>query len=151
MIDQSGALVADASVKLLGSDTGLTRTAQTTSAGEFTFQDLPLGKYSLTVFQAGFHTEEIKDINVEAGMIYNLQANLCVATQATSVEVSAASVAIETSSSALTSVIPTKVILDVPLNARDFTQLLKLKPGVNANGSVNGTRVNGMKANRWSG
>ncbi len=144
VVDQSGALVAAASVKLLGSDTGLTRTAQTTSAGEFTFQDLPLGKYSLTVSQAGFQTEEIKDINVEAGKIFNLQAKLSVAAQATAVEVSAATVAIETSSSALTSVIPTKVLLDVPLNGRDFTQLLKLNPGVNANGSVNGTRVNGV-------
>jgi Carboxypeptidase regulatory-like domain len=144
VVDQSGATVANASVKLTGTDTGLTRTAQTTSAGEFTFQDLPLGKYSVTITQAGFQTQEIKDINVEAGKIFNLQAKLSVASQATAVEVSANTVAIETSSSAVTSVIPTKAILDVPLNGRDFTQLLKLNPGVNANGSVNGTRINAI-------
>ncbi len=115
-----------------------------TDAGDFTFQDLPLGKYSLTVTQSGFQTEEIKDINVEAGKIFNLQAKLAVASQATAVEVSASTVSIETSSSALTSVIPTKAILDVPLNGRDFTQLLKLNPGVNAAGSVNGTRTNAI-------
>lgn len=137
VIDQTGASVADASVKLLGTDAGLTRTVQTTSAGESTFQDLPLGKYSVSITQSGFQTETVKDINVEAG-------KLSVATQATAVEVSAASVAIETSSSALTSVIPTKAILDVPLNGRDFTQLLKLNPGVNAAGSVNGSRLNAI-------
>lgn len=144
VVDQTGATVADASVKLLGVDTGLTLTVQTTNAGEFTFQDLPLGKYSVSITQSGFQTETVKDINIEAGKIFNLQAKLSVATQATAVEVSAASVAIETSSSALTSVIPTKAILDVPLNGRDFTQLLKLNPGVNAAGSVNGSRLNAI-------
>ncbi len=144
VLDQSGATVANASVKLVGTDTGLTRTVQTTNAGEFNFQDLPLGKYSLTIQQSGFRPEQINAINVEAGKIFNLQAKLSVATQAMAVEVSAASVAIETTSSALTSVIPTKAILDVPLNGRDFTQLLKLNPGTNAAGSVNGTRTNGI-------
>ena len=144
VVDPTGATIAGASVKLVGTDTGLTRTSPTTDAGDFTFQDLPLGKYSLTVTQAGFQTEEIKDINVEAGKIFNLQAKLAVASQATAVEVSASTVAIETSSSALTSVIPTKALLDIPLNGRDFTQLLKLNPGVNAAGSVNGTRTNAI-------
>ncbi len=144
VVDPSGASVVDASVKLTGTDTGLTREAKTASAGEFSFQDLPLGKYSITVTESGFQTEEIKDINVEAGKIFNLQAKLSVATQATAIEVSANAVAIETSSSTLTSVIPTKAILDVPLNGRDFTQLLKLNPGVNANGSLNGTRTNAI-------
>ena len=144
VVDPSGASVGNAAVKLTGVDTGLSRAVTTGTAGDFTFQDLPLGKYSVTVTEAGFQTEEIKDINVEAGKIFNLQAKLSVATQAMAVEVSANTVAIETSSSTLTSVIPTKVLLDVPLNGRDFTQLLKLNPGVNANGSVNGTRTNAI-------
>jgi hypothetical protein len=144
VVDQSGAPIAGADVKLNGTDTGLTRSVQSTGAGEFTFQDLPLGKYSLTVTQSGFQTQNINDIAVEAGKVFNLKATLGVATQATTVEVAASSVAIETSSSALTSVIPTKAILDIPLNGRDFTQLLKLNPGVNANGSVNGTRTNSI-------
>jgi Carboxypeptidase regulatory-like domain len=139
--DQSGSFIAGAQVKLTGTDTGLTRSAETTSAGEFTFQDLPLGKYSIAVTQAGFQSTDIKDIAVEAGKIFNLKATLGVANTATTVEVAASSVAIETSSSALTSVIPTKAILDIPLNGRDFTQLLKLNPGVNGAGSVNGTRA----------
>src|SRR5690242_17445681 len=108
VVDQSGAAIAGATVKLLGSDTGFTRTAQSTAAGEFVFQDLPLGNYSLTVSQQGFQTQQIRDINVEAGRVFNLQAKLSVAAQATTVEVAASAIAIETSSAALTSVIPTK-------------------------------------------
>ena len=144
VVDQSGAPITGALVKLTSADTGLTRSGQSGSAGEFVFQDLPLGRYSLRVTQAGFATQDIKDIAVEAGRIFNLKATLGVASQAITVEVAASSVSIETSSSALTSVIPTKAILDIPLNGRDFTQLLKLNPGVNANGSVNGTRVNSI-------
>ncbi len=142
--DQSGAVVASANVRLTGTDTGLTRTEKSSSAGEFGFQDLPLGKYSITVSQAGFQTVDVHDINVEAGKIYDFPVRLPVSSQATTVEVAANTVQIETSSSALTSVIPTKAILDIPLNGRDFTQLLKLNPGVNAAGSVNGTRTNSI-------
>ncbi len=142
--DPTGAQVAGASVKLLSTDTGLARTAQSSSAGDFTFQDLPLGKYSVSVIETGFQTLDIRDINVEAGRTFDLQAKLSVASQATSVEVAASTVAIETTSSTLTSVIPTKTISDVPLNGRDFTQLLKLNPGVNGAGSLNGTRTNSI-------
>lgn len=142
--DPSGAAVAGASVKLTDTGTGLTRTVLSSGAGDFAFQDLPLGKYSATVTEPGFQVVDIQNINVEAGRIFNLQAKLGLARQATSVNVEANTVSIETSSSALTSVIPTKTILDVPLNGRDFTQLLKLNPGVNANGSVDGTRTNSV-------
>jgi hypothetical protein len=142
--DQSGAIIAGAIVKLTGVDTGLSRSVQSSSSGQFTFQDLPLGKYSLDVSQSGFQTVGVREINVEAGKIYDIPVKMPVASQATTVEVAASAVQIDTSSSALTSVIPTKAILDVPLNGRDFTQLLKLNPGVNANGSVNGTRTNSI-------
>lgn len=142
--DPSGASIVGAAVKLLSADTGLSRTATTGDSGDFAFQDLPLGRYSVTVNQPGFQNLEIKDISVEAGRIFNLQAKLSVASQATSVQVEASAIAIETTASALTSVIPTKTIEDVPLNGRDFTQLLKLNPGVNAAGSLNGTRTNAV-------
>lgn len=77
------------------------------------------------MIQAGFQTQDVKDIQVEAGKIFNLKVTLAVASSATQVEVSAN--AIETSSSALTGVIPTKAITDIPLNGRDFTQLLKVE------------------------
>jgi len=144
VVDQSDAPITGAEIKLLGVDTGSLRSSVSGSTGEFLFQDLQLGAYTLTVTRAGFQVQEIKGIHVEAGKIFDMKATLAVASQATRVEVEASAIAIETSSTAITSVIPTKAILDVPLNGRDFTQLLKLNPGVNANGSVNGTRTNSI-------
>ena len=142
--DATGAAVAGAAVKLVSPDTGLTREGTTTSTGEFVFQDLPLGKYDITVTQSGFDTVHVSGVVVDAGKIATLGLKLEVAKQATTVEVAASVVAIETSSSAETSLINTAEILDLPLNGRDFTQLLKFNPGANANGSLNGSRFNGV-------
>jgi len=142
--DASGAIVASAAVKLVSPDTGLTRDTTSSSAGEFVFQDLPLGKYDITVTEPGFETVHVSGVVVDAGKVNNLALKMDVAKQATTVEVQAAAVAIDTASSAQTNLIPTRQILDIPLNGRDFTQLLKLNPGANANGSVNGSRFNGV-------
>jgi len=142
--DASGAAVAGANVKLVSPDTGLTREGVTSSTGEFVFQDLPLGKYDITVTQSGFDTVHVSGVVVDAGRIATVALKLDVARQATTVEVAASAVAIETASSAETSLIDTKQILDIPLNGRDFTQLLKFNPGANANGSLNGSRFNGV-------
>ncbi len=141
--DATGAAVAGAPVKLVSPDTGLTREGVTTSSGEFVFPDLPLGKYDITVTQAGFDTVHVTGIVVDAGKIATVALNLQVAKQATTIEVAAATVAIETASSAETNIITTQQLLDIPLQGRDFSQLLKYNPGATANGSLNGSRVYG--------
>ena len=141
--DATGAAVANAPVRLVSPETGLTRDGVTSSAGDFVFQDLPLGKYNVTVTQPGFETVIVSGVVVDAGKIATLELKLQVAKQATTVQVEATTVEIETDSSAETSLIDTKELLDIPLNGRDFTQLLKFNPGANANGSVNGSRVYG--------
>ncbi len=142
--DAMGALVAGAPVKLVSPETGLTRDGVTSSAGDFVFQDLPLGKYDITVTVTGFETVHVSGVVVDAGKIATVALKLDVAKQATTVEVQASTVAIETASSSETSLIDTKEILDIPLNGRDFTQLLKFNPGANAAGSLNGSRFNGI-------
>jgi hypothetical protein len=142
--DAMGAVVAGASVKLVSPETGLTRDGVTSSAGDFVFQDLPLGKYDITVTVTGFETVHVSGVVVDAGKIATVALKLEVAKQATTVEVQASTVAIETASSSETSLIDTKEILDIPLNGRDFTQLLKFNPGANAAGSLNGSRFNGI-------
>jgi hypothetical protein len=142
--DASGATVPGAKIVLVETATGLTRSVDASSAGDFTFQDLPLGAYEVTVTQQGFQIIKFTGIAVEAGRVYNLPVKLQVASQAVEVQVTATAVAIDTSSATLTSVIPTKTLLNIPLNGRDFTQLLKLNPGVTPTGSVNGTRTNAI-------
>jgi hypothetical protein len=78
---------------------------------------------------------------VEVGAVTALPVNLSVAKQTTTVEVTSAPVAIEAESTALNSVMPNAAVQNNPLNGRDFTQLIRLTPGTNGAGSLNGGRT----------
>ncbi len=144
--DSTGAAVAGAAVKATNSATGLVRESLTTGSGEFTFQDLPLGPYQVSVSQTGFEPVRVENINVEVSKTVTVPVKLGVATQSALIEVAASNVNIETTSVTLGTVIPTKAVQDIPLNGRDFTQLVRLAPGVNGAGSINGTRT---AQNNW--
>jgi hypothetical protein len=139
--DATGAVIANATVKTANEAMGLTRENLTTANGEFVFQDLPLGDYSVTVSHPGFQTLQLNGVRVEVGKVSALPVRLNVAQQATSVEVADVAAVLETDSAALNTVVPDLAVQDVPLNGRDFTQLIKLAPGVNGAGSLNGGRI----------
>ena len=147
VVDSSGAIIPEAAVKATNSATTLAYSTLSSSAGGFLFQDLPVGNYSVSVEKPGFQPIRIGDVRVSAGEVYNLPVKLNVAQQTTTVEVSAASVVIETSNTTLTTDVPSRTVQDLPMNGRDFTQMIGLAPGFagypgGANGSVNGARAN---------
>jgi Carboxypeptidase regulatory-like domain len=139
--DATGAALGEADVKAVNEAIGLVRELTTTANGEFAVPDLPLGRYTVTVSHPGFQTIRVANVEVAVGAVSALPVKLEVAHQATSVEVISAPVAIETESTALNSVVPDRAVQNVPLNGRDFTQLIKLAPGVNGAGSLNGGRI----------
>jgi Carboxypeptidase regulatory-like domain len=148
--DQSGAVVASASVKATNVATDVTLTTLTTSDGVFSFQDLPLGTYKVAVSASGFKAEIVDKVTVTAGSIYTLPVKLNVgAADMTAVEVSAAALTLDTTSSTLSDTIAQSAVQDIPLNGRDFSQLIAVSPGyggysVGGFGSLNGTRANQM-------
>jgi hypothetical protein len=147
--DPSGAVVPEAQVHAIDTATGIEHTTVTTSDGQFSFQDLPLGTYKVTVSASGFPNNTVDNVVVTAGSIYTLTVKLTMAQQVTAVEVSAAAVTLDTTSQTETMTLPDSVVQDVPLNGRDFTQLIAIAPGyggysVGGFGSLNGTRANQM-------
>ena len=140
--DSSGAAVPNAKIVLTGTETGYQRTMQSTNAGDYSFQDLPLGLYSVEVQGAGFQATKIDKIAVRPGQVYSLDIKLGVATSSEQVEVSAAAISLDTVSSTNNSVVNEKAVANIPLNGRDFTQLIKIVPGYNGAGSINGARTN---------
>jgi hypothetical protein len=143
--DASGAAVPSAEVKIVNKGTGLTRTQSTQGAGEFNFPDLTAGVYTLTITKSGFQSFA-QDVEVAVGKISSLPVTLGVATQTQTVEIQAAAATLETNSTALNAVVATRAVQEIPLNGRDFTQLLRLTPGYNDAGSMNGARSN---QNNW--
>src|SRR2546427_215627 len=143
----SGSVVPNAKVRATESTTGIDHATSTTSEGQFSFQDIPLGFYKITVTATGFPTYTVDRVEVVAGTIYTLQVKLTLQQQTTTVEVSAAALVLDTSTQTQTMTINSDVVQNIPLNGRDFTQLISVEPGfggynVGGFGSLNGTRAN---------
>jgi hypothetical protein len=145
--DETGGIVLGAGIKATNEATGLSYTTECSNAGEFSFQDLPLGNYAVVVSASGFQTLKIGGVPVSAGAIYTLPVKLGVAQVSSSIEVSAAALALDTTVSTLTTVVSSTTVEDRPLNGRDFVQMIAISPGFSgyaagATGSVNGARAN---------
>ena len=147
--DQTGAALAGAVVKATDTGTGIALTTVTTAEGQFSFQDLPPGAYQVAVTASGFTPVTVDKIPVTAGAIYTLPVTLRVGQQATAVEVSAAAITVDTTTVTQSDTIPDQALQDIPMNGRDFSQLIAVAPGyggysVGGFGSLNGTRANQM-------
>ena len=145
--DPQGALVANATVVATATATSVTHTTVSSSGGDFLFQDLPLGDYSVTVTFSGFSTAKYDHIAVSAGVIYTLPVKLAISSTGTTVEITANAIALDTTSVTQNTVLDAKTVEDIPLNGRDFTQMIALTPGFGGYagggfGSLNGTRAN---------
>ncbi|HEY8562991.1 MAG TPA: TonB-dependent receptor [Pyrinomonadaceae bacterium] len=162
--DQNGAVVSGASVKITQLDTNSTRTGTSNEEGVYSFQLLPVGRYSVEVtaqnFQA-FRAEAV--VNVTQTTVVDVQLGVSGATATVNVE--APVVQIETSQQGRT--IEGETIRQLPLPTRNFQQLLTLQAGAQASVSnttelgrgdatisVNGqrttsnsVRINGVDAN----
>ena len=133
-------------VKLSSPSTGLARTTLTTGSGDFQIPELPVGLYQVTVTKPGFEEKRITNVEIAVSKTTDLRVELGVARQQAVVEVSAAAITLDTTSSALVADVDSKTVQELPINGRDFRQMIKLAPGVtpvSTAPSVNGMRTNG--------
>jgi hypothetical protein len=141
--DASGAVLDNAKISAVNSATGFSRAVLTGSTGEFSIPDLPPGVYSVSALKPGFQ-EEKNNVEVVVSRVTSINFRLPVASQTSTVMVSAEVASIETTSTTLTGVVNTQTVSDLPMNGRDFRQMLKLAPGVSpAVASINGSRTRG--------
>ena len=144
--DPTGASIQEASVTATQNDTGLSRSTVSSSSGDFSLPDLPLGIYTVTVTKPGFQELKTTSVEVAVSRATTLNVALALASQATSVDVKSGASLVETTSTAVTGVVSQNTVKDLPLNGRDFRQILKLTAGVsNTTGptSANGSRTRG--------
>ncbi|MDE1161483.1 MAG: TonB-dependent receptor [Acidobacteriaceae bacterium] len=153
VIDPSGAVVPGAVVTVTDEHTGLTHTMKATGSGDFVFSDLPLDPYTVTVTADGFAIQKLQHVQVSQGSIYTAQVHLSLASSGQEISVSANQLALDTTSSTQTTVVSNKAVDAMPLNGRDFTQMVAVTPGFagyaiggggTGMGSLNGTRFDQM-------
>lgn len=145
--DPSGAVVPDAQVTATRVSTAERIVSRSSSAGEFAFQDLPIGSYNISIEATGFQPTTIEKVGVSGGAVYSLPVKLSPAKSSTTVNVTAAALSLDSTTATQTDVLPNRAVQDVPMNGRDFTQFIALSPGYGGYsaggfGSMNGTRPN---------
>ncbi len=129
VVDSAGAVIPDATIRLSSSQTGFTREMQTDSAGAYKFSLIPIGFYTVTAEKDGFNTtQQSKDIRVEilSTVVVNLTMQVGQTSQTVSVNAQGAQLQTETSEAG--TVIKGEQINNLPLNVRQFMQLIFLAP-----------------------
>ena len=130
--DVSGGVVGTASLTLVALRTNDIRTAQTEHNGTYTFVNLPIGTYSLTVDASGYAKKVYDAVLVQASQSTSVTATLAVGSTNDTVRVSAETAPVlETSSNEIGTVVDIKQIEDLPLNGRDLTSFSQLVAGYN--------------------
>jgi hypothetical protein len=127
--DKSGSVITGATVRVTSEGTGLSREAKTDDSGHYLIPLLPAAIFTIHVEFPGFQLVERKDVRLQVDEQRELDFALTPASVATSVEVLATEVAVETSNPSLGQVITAQEVAQLPLNGRDFVQLATLTPG----------------------
>src|SRR5712692_9778181 len=130
VMDEQGAAIAGADVSIISSDTGYTRSMKSASDGQYNFQELPLGTYRIHVTHVGFKAETQTGIVLHVNDSLVLNVSLKVGAISESVTVEASPVAVETTNGELSTLIQASQVSELPLNGRNFMQLVTLVPGV---------------------
>lgn len=127
--DPQHAPVVGAAVEIRSTSTNVKRDVVTSPDGEYNSLPLQPGTYIVTVRQSGFRD---KSVQLNVGVSQRAQADFSLELGQVSeqVSVAAAVVTIDTESSEIGQVRGSKEIMDLPLNTRNFTQLVQLAPGV---------------------
>ena len=141
--DTSGAVVPNAKVELVNTETHETRTITAGSAGEYTFTLLKPSRYSLTVTAQGFKVFKIDSFSLSAGDRAREDSHLTVGSEGETVNVEATTPALRTDSAALITTVTEKATQELPLNGRNFINLVQVTPGATEglnNGLASGNR-----------
>jgi hypothetical protein len=133
--DSSGAVIAGATVVVTNTATGVATTLTSNDQGRYNAPDLVVGPYEVRASKAGFQTVVQSNINATVGsqLVVNLTLPVGQAQQTVTVETSVSQV--ETQSTAVSTLVSPQQMVDLPLNGRNFEQLLNLAPGVTPTGA----------------
>lgn len=143
--NKAGQTVSGASLSLRNRETGLVRTATTNPQGEYQIGLLPVGSYDLTVTANGMRT--LKDTGVQVSLGQNTIANfsLDVAESSATVEIVASSQTLDTTQVNSVTAVDSKLVESIPLNGRDFTNLVQLTPGAAYDSDTNRVSMEGAR------
>src|SRR5258706_4414472 len=128
--DSSGAAIAGAAVIATNAGTNAARTAITNDAGGYSFPSLPPGTYSVKVEKPGFKSFIRSQIELQVQLDARVDFELKVGQVSESIDVSADAALLVSENATVGTVIENKRIVELPLNGRNYLQLVSLAPNV---------------------
>ena len=146
--DPTGAVLPNITVTATNQDTGVITTTTTIANGDYIFQKLPIGTYSVSAAAPGFIRFTATGIVLNIDQEYVLPVRLRVGNSVETVEVQANAVQVNATDMQLSNVVTGRQITELPLIGRAFTNLELVLPGVQASNdrfttafSVNGSQA----------
>ena len=131
--DRQGLVISGAEVIVTANTLGLNRKTTTDANGNYQISALPAGIYTLTLSHTGFSSQILRDLEITLNRTFRFNLSLEVGTVQQTIEVSAEIPLLETTASSEGSTITPTQIVNMPLNGRDYLDLLQLVPGVAIN------------------
>ncbi len=128
--DASGAAVAETAIQIENTGTSVSTSVTSDGQGRYAAPSLAVGEYKVTVSKTGFSTSVRTGINLTVGAALVEDFTLQVGQSNQTVTVAAETAQVDTTSSTLANLVETKQMVDLPLNGRNFQQLILLAPGV---------------------
>jgi hypothetical protein len=147
VLDQSGAVIPSAQVVLTNQDTQVKQSATANAQGYVQILHLPPGRYTVSVSASGFTTWAQKDIDIEGTDIRTIYPKLSVGTTQSTVEVTANSSAVETTSGTISRTLEQQTVNNAPLVGENlYASVATLAPGVTGlGGSFGGAAGSGSQ------
>jgi hypothetical protein len=157
--DQSGAPLPGVTIEAKNQETGLTLSAVTDADGSYRLLNLPTGGYTVTASLSGFNTVQRPNIVLKLGSAPTISFQLGLSSVTETITVTSAAPIVEATKTQSSTTIDTEQIKDLPLNGRNFTDLVLLTPetrrdrergnlsisgqrGINTNVTVDGVDYN---------
>jgi len=128
--DQTGGVISSATVTIIDKDRGVARTLTTDDAGEYNAPTLIPGTYIVRVEAKGFKRLERQNVVLEVGKEIRVDLIVQPGEQTQSITVTEAIPLVETTNATLGGTLNNSDINDMPLNGRNYQNLLNLRPGV---------------------
>ena len=128
--DQSGAAVPGVNLTATNAQTGISFTTTSDAEGLYTFLVVPVGTYTVVAEKSGFAKVTQENTIVTVGARVTLNLSMPLASQKSTVTVSAEAPIVEITKSAVNSTVNERAIADLPTNGRNFINFVLLTPGV---------------------
>jgi len=127
--DATGAVVVNAKVVATNQGTGVESATQTDTVGAYLFPSLPIGIYRVQATAPGFQSAIIANLKLEVATAAVQNIQLRIGQAAETVEITADTALVDTTTTSMSQVINDKTVQEIPLNGRHFTDLSLLTPG----------------------